>query len=179
MRNPKLRPLALTALVLLISACELSGQRIRRSQLGSVSQRIADTEVTIVYSRPVARGRTLFGPGGVVAYDEAWNPGADTATSIEFSTDVTINGEPLQAGEYSLWAIPREDSWTVIFSSAADVWHIPYPGENRDAVRLEVATERGAHMETMTYYFPVVDGKDAVLRFHWGETIVSLSIRAP
>jgi hypothetical protein len=151
--------------------------KVRKSQAAAVSQRIANTEITVTYSRPVARGRELF--GALVPFDEVWNPGADQATAIAVTRDVQVNEHPLSAGKYSLWAIPRSDRWTVIFSSAADVYHTPYPGEAQDALRFDVRAERGPHMEALMFYFPVVEGKDAVLRMHWGEVMVPLSIRVP
>lgn len=151
--------------------------QVAKSQAAPVSQRVANTDITITYSRPVARGRALF--GALVLYDEVWNPGADQATAIALSREVQINGARLAAGKYSVWAIPRPDTWTMIFSKAADVYHTPYPGEARDALRLDVRPEPGAHMEALTFYFPTVDGKDATLRLHWGETMVPLSIRVP
>ncbi len=147
-----------------------------RSQHGSVSQHIQGTEVTISYNRPVARGRALF--GSLVAWNRIWHPGADSATTISFSKDVTIDGQPLKAGRYSLWTIPEESKpWTVIFNRGVGGWHTSYPGESQDALRLSVRTETGAHMETLTYYFPVVDADSAVLRLHWGTVIVPLTIR--
>jgi hypothetical protein len=142
-----------------------------------VSQRIANTEITITYSRPVARGRELFGK--LVPYEQIWNPGADRATAIALTRDVRVNDQRLAAGKYSLWVIPRPAAWTVIFNRAADVYHTPYPGEAQDALRLDIRPERGTHMEVLAFYFPSVDGKDAVLRLHWGEVMVPLSIRVP
>ena len=150
---------------------------VRKSQAAAVSQRIANTEITVTYSRPVARGRELF--GALVPYGEVWNPGADQATAIALSRDVQINGQPLAAGKYSVWVIPRADSWTVIFSRAADVYHTPYPGEDQDALRLEVVPEAGPPAEALTFSFPIVEGKDAILRLHWGPVMVPLSIRVP
>lgn len=152
-------------------------EKVSKSQAGAVSQRIANTEITLTYSRPVARGRKLF--GALVPYEQVWNPGADQATAIAVTRDVEINGQRLPAGKYSIWAIPRPENWTVIFNKAADVYHTPYPGENQDALRLDVKPEPGPHMETLSFYFPVVEGKDATLRLHWGETVVALSIRVP
>jgi len=152
-------------------------EQVSKSQAAAVSQQIANTEITLTYSRPVARGRALF--GALVPYDQVWNPGADQATAIAVNRDVQIDEHSLRAGKYSLWAIPRPDTWTLIFSNAADVYHTPYPGESRDALRVEVRPERGPHMETLAFYFPVVDGKNAVLRLHWGEVMVPLSIRVP
>ena len=147
-----------------------------RSQHGSVTQHIQGAEVTISYNRPVARGRELFGT--LVRWGRIWHPGADSATTISFSKDVTIDGQPLKAGRYSLWTIPEESKpWTVIFNRGVGGWHTSYPGESQDALRLSVRTETGAHMETLTYYFPVVDGDSAVLRLHWGTVIVPLTIR--
>lgn len=167
------------ACVPLLAACDGgSTQEIKKSQGGSVSQTIADTEITIVYNRPVARGRTLFGPDGIVKYGEPWNPGADQATAIELSRSVTVNGRELAAGKYSVWAIPGAGEWTIIFSTAADVFHTPYPGEEKDALRITVTPQKGEHMETLAFYFPVVDGRDALLRLHWGETVIPIEIRA-
>ena len=150
---------------------------VQKSQSGSVFQRVANTDIEVVYDRPVARGRELF--GGIVAYDEVWNPGANDATAVSFSRDVTVNGEALPAGKYSIWAIPRAGDWTVIFSRAADVYHTPYPGENQDALRLTITPQRGDHMETLAFYFPMVEGKETELRLHWGETVVPMLIKVP
>lgn len=152
-------------------------EKVRASQAAAVAQRIANTEIIVTYSRPVARGRALFGV--LVPYDRVWNPGADQATALAFTRDVQVNEQALQAGKYSLWTIPRSDTWTVIFSKAADVYHEPYPGEAQDALRLDVRPDKGPHMEALTFYFPVVEGKDAVLRLHWGEVMVPLAIRVP
>ena len=84
---------------------------VKPSQSGSVSQTIADTELTITYNRPVARGRELF--GGIIPYGEIWNPGANDATAITLSRAVTINGDRLDAGKYSsgsLRQLPRAGS---------------------------------------------------------------------
>lgn len=119
---------------------------VRKSQAAAVSQRIANTEITITYSRPVARGRELF--GALVPYGQVWNPGTDQATAIALTRDVRIQGQSLAAGKYSVWAIPGEAVWTVIFSRAADVFHEPSPGEAQDALRLQVRPEKGPHMRS-------------------------------
>ena len=150
---------------------------VQKSQSGSVFQRVANTDIEVVYDRPVARGRELF--GGIVAHDEVWNPGANDATAISFSRDVTVNGQPLAAGSYSIWAIPRPGDWTLIFSNAADVYHTPYPGEDQDALRLTITPQRGDHVETLVYYFAMVEEKDTELRLHWGETVVPMLITVP
>jgi hypothetical protein len=150
---------------------------VSKSQAAIVGQRIANTEVTLTYSRPVARGRALF--GGIVPFDEVWNPGADQATAISFTRDVTVSGHRLAAGKYSIWMIPRQGRWTVIFSNAADVYHTPYPGEAKDAVRFEVEPKTGSQTEVLTFDFDMVEGKDAELVMRWGTIVVPLSIQVP
>ena len=149
--------------------------RVIKSQRGTVTQKIANTDISIDYGRPVARGREIY--GSLVPYGRIWHPGANDATSMTVSRDIQVNGKPLPKGSYSLWTIPGAASWTFIFNTVADTFHTNYPGEQRDALRVDVKPETGAHMETLTYYFPVVDGKDATLRFHWGTVIVPLAIK--
>lgn len=155
----------------------LALEDVKPSQNGSVRQEVANTAIEITYDRPVARGRDLF--GGIVPFGEIWNPGANDATAISFSRDVTVNGNPLPAGRYSLWAIPDPNRWTIVFNRQADVYHTPYPGEGDDALRLMASPRRGAHMETLAFYFAAVEKKDAELRLHWGETYVPLRITVP
>lgn len=167
--------------VLLLAAMGTSAghaqEGIPFSQHGTVSQRVGYTDIAISYNRPVARGRTLF--GGVVPWGRIWNPGADSATTVEFSRSVAIEGQPLPAGRYSLWMIPQPapQPWTVIFSKAVHVFHTPYPGEQHDALRVSVPPEQGAHMEVLAFYLPVVAPDSAVLRLHWGTTVLPLRIR--
>ena len=150
---------------------------VKPSQSGLVWQELANTQIEVTYDRPVARGRDLF--GGIVPFGEIWNPGANDATAISLTRDVTINGNPLPAGKYSLWAIPDPNRWTIIFNRQADVYHTPYPGEEDDALRFMASPRRGAHMETLAFYFAAVEKKDAELRLHWGETYVPFSIAVP
>lgn len=152
--------------------------QVPRSQHGSVTQRVGTTDIAISYNRPVARGRELFGT--LVRWGRMWHPGADSATTISFSTDVTIDGHALKAGRYSLWTIPEEAKpWTVIFNRGVGGWHTNYPGESQDALRITVTPEKGGHLETLTYYFPMVDADSAVLRLQWGTVVVPMMIRTP
>ena len=64
------------------------------------------------------------------------------------------------------------------FNRGTGVWHTNYLGESQDALRIDVTPETGAHMETLTYYFPILDADSAVLRLHWGTTVVPLRVRA-
>lgn len=169
---------AIAALVLFGSACHAQGYPF--SQRGRVDQTVAFTDISVVYGRPVARGRVLFGDSALVKWDVVWHPGADSATRVTFSRDVKLEGHDVKAGEYTIWLIPRANKpWTFILNRAAHVFHIPYPGEATDALRVDVTPERGSHMETLAIYFPVVLRDEAVMRIHWGETMVPVRIKAP
>src|SRR5436190_20179097 len=86
----------------------------RVSQKATVSQRVGLTDVSITFSRPGVKGRTIW--GGLVPYNQVWRTGANEATTFSVSDDVKINGQPLPAGSYSLHTIPGKDSWTIIFN---------------------------------------------------------------
>jgi hypothetical protein len=156
-------------------ACAQAG--IRPSQHGTVTQRVGYTDIAVTYNRPVARGRTLF--GRVVSWGRIWTPGADSATMVEFSRDVEVEGGALKAGTYSLWMVPHQapEPWTVIFSGAVHIFHTPYPGPEQDALRLTVSPETGEHMEVLAFYFPLVASDSTLLRMHWGTTVLPLRIR--
>jgi hypothetical protein len=170
----------IAALALSLAVVTAQGMRYPLSQRGSVGQTIAYTTIEITYGRPFARGRTLFGEGAVVKYDRIWHPGADSATRVTFDHDVEIEGKAVKAGEYSVWIMPQDSAtWQFILSRKAHVFHTQYPGESNDALRVGIHTERGAYLETLTYYFPVVVRDSATLRLQWGEMILPVRIVAP
>jgi hypothetical protein len=165
------------AAVLLVSATTMSAQGYPFSQRGSVSQTIAFTTITITYGRPVARGRELF--GALVPWDSVWHPGADSATRIVFDHDALVEGQPVKAGEYSAWLIPREHApWTFILNRKAHVFHKPYPGSGSDALRVEVMPEQVSQVESLLYSFPTVLRDEGTLRIQWGTTAVPIHIKA-
>jgi len=171
--------LASVAVVLLAATPLAAGeaQQPRASQLGTVSQTIDSCVVTIEYSRPSLRGRTPF--GSVVRWGTKWTPGANWATTFDVTRDVTLDGQPLPKGKYSVWMIPQEtDDWTVIFHKDARRFHTQRPDSAGEQLRLAVHPEQGEEMETLAWYFPYVQGDSATLRMHWGTTMVPLRVRA-
>jgi hypothetical protein len=79
-----------------------------------------------------------------------------------------------------MWLIPRQSqAWTFILSRAAHVFHTPYPGADKDALRVDVNTETVSHMETFAIYFPSVIRDEAIMRLHWGVTSLPMRIKAP
>ncbi|MEO8575236.1 MAG: DUF2911 domain-containing protein [Gemmatimonadales bacterium] len=167
----------LASIVFLCACSSDSGaQPGRKSQLATVTQSIGDAKVEIVYRRPVARGRELFGK--LVPWGRVWTPSADSAALFSTSTDLTVAGSKLRAGKYAVWMIPEHDDWSVIFSSAQPIFHLRLPDSKDEVLRVKVKAKEGEHMESLGFYFPMVDGDSAVLNMHWGRTVVPISIRS-
>ena len=161
----------------LVIANGLHGQetsRAKPSQTATVSQEVGSTKIALQYDRPVARGRELF--GALVKWGAVWSPSANFATTFDISEDITVQGDRLPKGKYSIWSIPGEQEWTIIFNKKERVHHMQYP-EGDDVLRVKATPEQGSHMEVLAYYFPVVGPDSAVMRLHWGTTIVPVTIK--
>lgn len=171
------RAVAAVALALALPGCERvpSGES-RVSQPAMVVQRVGQTTLLVRYNRPSARGRPLF--GGIVPWDSIWCPGADEGTRLETTHDLAIGNATLPAGGYSLWLLPRASGpWTLIFSRKADAYHVPYPGAEHDALRIEVSPGRGPPVETLAWSFPVATRERAVLQLAWGDVVLDVPLR--
>jgi hypothetical protein len=106
------------------------------SQAAEAKQRIALTDVTVKYHRPLVNGRKIW--GGLVPYGKVWRAGADENTTIEFSDPVSVEGKPLDKGTYGLHMIPNADSCTVIFSKTNTGWGSYSYDQKDDALRVDV-----------------------------------------
>ena len=146
----------------------------RVSPKGSVMQTVGLTDVTINYNRPGVKGRTIW--GDLVPYDKVWRTGANEATTITFSRDVTINGQPLPAGTYSLHTVPGKGSWAVIFNRKAELWGSYDYDPAQDALRVDVKPVAGSHVEWMTFSFPDVRTESAQVELAWEKLRVSFTI---
>ena len=110
----------------IILACSTAEAQVRTPQASPkaiIKQTVGLTDVEIVYSRPGARGRAVF--GNLVPFGKLWRTGANENTIISFSDDVMIDGKTLKKGKYALYTIPKIESWEVIFYTATDNWGLP------------------------------------------------------
>src|SRR5205809_6630537 len=154
----------LTALVLVVTAFAAAQLRMPRpSQSASVTQTVGVTDITINYSTPADKGRKIWGdppkdsyaPGektldnqymrpegmAIVPYGHLWRTAANEATQFVATSDVTINGQKLPAGKYSLHTIPRKDEWTIIFNSDAGQWGSFSYDAAKDVLRVKAKPE--------------------------------------
>jgi hypothetical protein len=164
-----------TAALLLLATSGLSAQVIRPSQAAALMQWVGASKIDISYHRPVARGRELF--GRLVPYGKVWSPSADSAIVFKTTKPLTVNGSALPAGSYSIWAIPGENEWTLMFSSVDVVHHMFYP-EGKDVLRVKTVPRVGEYFETLAIAFPMVDADSAEMVIHWGKIVVPLKIKA-
>ena len=148
----------------------------RVSSNASVSQTIGVTDVRLTYGRPSVRGRDIF--GGLVPYGEVWRTGANEATTITFSDDVQIEGQPLAAGTYSLFTVPGRSEWTVVFNEEARQWGAYEYDRSRDALRVEVTPGEAPHPhEQMSFHFGNVSDSTAQVALVWDRTRVPFTIQ--
>lgn len=138
----------------------------------TVTGTINGVKTEIVYCRPSARGRKMV--GGKDPYGKVWRTGANEATTIEFDKDVAIEGKNLPRGKYSLFTIPGETDWTIIFNKVANQWG-PYDyKESEDALRVNVkATKTTKFVETFT----IIPEKDKV-SLTWENFAVAFKVKA-
>lgn len=133
---------------------------------------IKGTDLTINYSKPSAKGREIF--GGLVPLDKVWRTGANEATTFEVSKDVKVNGKDLKAGKYSLFTIPGEKEWTIIFDSKLGQWGAYAYNSDSDVLRIKAKSETTSDFtETFTIN---ADDKGSVT-LAWEKTKVSFTVK--
>jgi hypothetical protein len=138
----------------------------RASQKQVLTQSVGNTDVTIVYSRPAVKGRAIW--GALVPYDKVWRTGANEATTIAFTDDVTINGQPLPKGTYSLHTIPAASGeWTLIFNKTANQWGSFSYDEKQDALRVKAKAEKSPFTEALVFDIPQLDTDKATVVIRW------------
>jgi len=151
------------------------------SPFSKAIQTVGLTEVTIEYSRPSMRGRTIF--GDLVPHDKIWRTGANARTKISFSDDVIIEGDSLKKGTYAIFTKPNVESWDVYFYTDYKGGGTP---QNWDDGKVALKTSAKVvnfpdmNMETFTIMMDdLADGKSGKLNFLWDDTIVSVKIDVP
>lgn len=149
------------------------------SPFSKVEQTVGLTEVSLEYSRPNMRGRTIF--GDLVPYGRVWRLGANANTKITFSTNVTVGGKELKAGTYALFAIPNENNWDVVFYSSAENWGAPQElDESKIAAKVKVETYKlPMDIETFTMSFDDLSSTGATLGMMWANVYAGVKFEVP
>lgn len=123
----------------------------------TVEFKLNDLQLEVFYNRPSKRNRNVF--GGIVAFNQVWRTGANEATTFETNQSLKIGNDYLVAGKYTLWTIPGEDSWEVIFNSKQYPWGVndamePMRKPEFDVINITVPLQKlENHVEQFTIAF--------------------------
>jgi tetratricopeptide (TPR) repeat protein len=144
------------------------------SPSATVTQKVGLADVTLSYSRPSARGRKIF--GDLLPYGQLWRTGANAATKLTFSDEVTVNGTKVPAGEYSLFTIPGKDEWTVMLNKNAKASANDYK-EAEDVARFKVkARQDGRPLRNVHHRLFGPYPNAASMNIKWENTKVALKL---
>src|SRR5712671_2352107 len=174
---------------------------IRPSQKASVMQTIGVTDITITYSRPPVKGRTIFADAPatmesrakgeatldnqnerkagepIVPYNHVWRAGANEATLFQVTDDVLINGQPLKAGSYSMHTIPGKDEWTIVFNNDPGQWGSFSYDAAKDALRVKTKPQAASDsQEWLVYTFDPVMENSATVNLRWEKIRVPFTV---
>jgi len=135
-----------------------------------------DVKITVEYSRPYKKGRKIF--GGLVPFGEVWRTGANEATVFNTTSDLKVGSNTLPAGKYTLWTIPAEDSWTVIFNKKDYLWGIGDKGKASrdpqfDALEIKVPVEK-LDKVVEQFEIQVIEKPEFKMSLAWDQTQVSV-----
>jgi DUF2911 family protein len=145
------------------------------SQAAEVKQRIALTDITVNYHRPLVNGRKIW--GGLVPYGKVWRAGANENTTIEFSDDVSVEGKPLAKGLYGLHMIPNADSSTVIFSKTNTGWGSYSYDQKDDALRVDVKPRPLAETkEALEFEFEDLKPNSTAVTLKWEKVGIPFTV---
>ncbi|TDD77073.1 DUF2911 domain-containing protein [Flavobacterium caseinilyticum] len=171
----------LIALAIIIANFSIEAQvkTPQSSPKAKLMQTVGLTDVEINYSRPSARGRAVF--GNLVPFGKVWRTGANENTTISFSDDIMIDGKTLKKGKYSLFTIPKIESWEVIFYKTTDNWGNPEEWkEDNVALRTTVKPETlNRRTETFTIGISGLDDNFAFLEISWENSYAALKFEVP
>jgi hypothetical protein len=190
MKQAKLFISVISILLFLSYTAIAQGQQKDKPRLSlkaGVFQRIGvDTDINISYSRPGVKGRKIW--GGLVPYGLApgnseshnnpfpWRGGANECTTIEFSKDVTVNGNKLPAGKYSMQFIPSSKDWVVIFNKNTKLWGSFDYDKKDDALRINVTPVEAPFQEWLSYGFDNLAGTSCTAYLRWEKLKVPFNI---
>lgn len=167
------------AVILFIAFKVLQAQTKKHSPEDTVEYTQGDLDLSVYYNRPSVKGREIF--GGLVPYGKVWRTGANEATTFSTSKDINIGGQQLPAGKYTLWTIPGEQSWKVIFNEKQYSWGVNFNSEASrdpaaDVLQVE-ATVQKLPESVELFTIELSEQGSTALVMKWAQTKVSVPIQ--
>lgn len=140
----------------------------------TIKQDFGISSAELIYSRPGIKNRKIF--GDLVPFGKVWRTGANSATRLKFTDDVTFGGQTLKAGEYAVYTIPNEKEWDIIINKGSANWGTDYKQED-DVMRVKAKpTKLDQPVESFTMQFANVKPNSMDLEIIWDKTAVSVPI---
>lgn len=148
------------------------------SPASSFEQEVGSAKIKIAYSRPLVRGRKIFGE--LVPFDKLWRTGASDCTVITTSEDISFGNNVLKAGSYSIFSIPSINEWTIIVNSDTTLHGETGYDEKKDIMRFKVPLEKSPNFyETFTIELNDINSKgEAFLKILWENTMVKIPVKS-
>ena len=148
------------------------------SPAASFEQEVGSGKIKITYSRPLVRGRKVFGE--LVPFDKLWRTGASDCTVITTSEDISFGNNILKAGSYSIFSIPSINDWTIIVNSDTTLHGETGYDEKKDIMRFKVPLEKSPNFyETFTIELNDINSKgEAFLKILWENTMVKIPVKS-
>lgn len=144
------------------------------SPTATISQAVGLSKVTIEYSRPMARGRKIF--GDLVPFDKVWRTGANKITTIAIEKDMLINGKKLPAGSYGWYTIPSSGEWTIALNSDDKQWGAYGYDQKKDVLRIPVKAEKHQMTEQLSISIESLSPTAAEVVLAWERTEVRFKL---
>lgn len=147
------------------------------SPLCKIEQKVGLSTVSIEYSRPSVRNRKIF--GDLVPYGKVWRTGANMATKFTISDDITVEGKKLPKGSYSLYTVPGEEEWDIIFYNEVNISGVPkVMDQAKETARIKVKAELLTYTtETFLIDINSVNQDNASMNIMWENTIVPIHLQ--
>ena len=166
-------------IVVLVSVVRIIRERQTKSFSPEEVVTFTDGElkINVYYNRPYKKGRVIFGE--LVPYGKVWRTGANESTVFQTNKSITLEGNKLAPGKYSLWTIPDSTSWQIIFNLETGQWGINDKGEANRNPELDVVTVnvqaivQDWEFEQFTIRFKKID-QEAEMVLLWDKTVVSV-----
>lgn len=148
------------------------------SPAASYEQEVGSAKIKISYSRPLVRGRKIFGE--LVPFDKLWRTGASDCTVITTSEDISFGNNVLKTGSYSIFTIPSINEWTIIINTDTTLHGETGYDEKKDVMRFKVPVEKSSNFyETFTIDLNDINSKgEAFLKILWENTMVKIPIKS-
>ena len=160
----------------------LQQQTKKSSPEKNITYSKGELKLNLFYCSPSKKDREIF--GNLVPYDEVWRTGANEASTFTTNKDIMIAGKPLPAGKYTLWTIPTETSWKVIFNDKMYGWGVKLTNQkasrdpDHDVLVVDGKVSRSLNtVEKFSITLRVSSPDTSILMFAWDNVVVPLEIR--